>query len=89
MPRNIITAAAIAGLIGLPLLADPTTASASCRGRANTGTAIGGVGGALIGNSIWHGGGGAVVGGVGGAVAGHEVAKQNGKRNCHYEWRRY
>lgn len=73
--NKVVTSAALAGLIALPLLAHPTTASASCRGRANTGTAIGGVGGALIGNSIWHGGGGAVVGGVGGAVAGHEIAK--------------
>jgi hypothetical protein len=35
---------------------------------------IGGVGGALIGNSISRGGGGAVIGGLGGAVLGHEIA---------------
>ena len=69
------SAAALAALVALPLIAGPTAASASCRGRANTGTVIGGVGGALVGNSIARGGVGAVVGGVGGAVVGHEIAK--------------
>ncbi|RAK61745.1 hypothetical protein DJ021_08675 [Phenylobacterium hankyongense] len=62
-------------LIALPLIAGPTGASASCRGRANTGTALGAVGGALLGNSISRGGGGAVIGGIGGAVVGHQIAK--------------
>jgi uncharacterized protein YcfJ len=73
--RKTITTAAVAALVALPLLAGPTGASASCRGRANTGTVIGGVGGALVGNSISHGGGGAVIGGLGGAVLGHQIAK--------------
>jgi uncharacterized protein YcfJ len=75
MIRKTFTTAALAGLIALPLLAGPTAASASCRGRANTGTVIGGVGGALLGNSISRGGGGAIIGGLGGAVLGHEVAR--------------
>jgi uncharacterized protein YcfJ len=77
--RKFITPAAVAALCAAPLLATATDAAASCRGRANTGTAIGAVGGALLGNSISHGGGGAIVGGLGGAVLGHQIAKSG----CH------
>lgn len=73
--RKILSSTALAALVALPLLAGPTAASASCRGRANTGTVVGGVGGALLGNSISHGGGGAIIGGLGGAVIGHQIAK--------------
>lgn len=73
--RRIITTAAVVALTALPLALGPTAASASCRGRANTGTVIGGVGGALLGNSIKRGGAGAVIGGLGGAVIGHQIAK--------------
>lgn len=52
-----------------------TEAQASCQGRKTTGTILGAGAGALVGNALWHGGGGAVVGGLGGAVAGHEIAK--------------
>jgi hypothetical protein len=68
---------AIAGLaLGLSLaaLTVPTAANASCQDRKVAGTVLGGVGGALIGNSISRGGGGAILGGLGGAVLGHEVA---------------
>ena len=81
---KIITTAALAALVSLPLIAGPTAASASCRGRANTGTVIGGVGGALLGNSISRGGGGAVIGGLGGAVLGHQIAKSG----CHSTYSR-
>ena len=65
----------LAGLGGaLSLLMLPALAHASCGERKLTGTVIGGVGGAVIGNSISHGGGGAVIGGLGGAVLGHEIA---------------
>ena len=90
--RKIITSAAMAALVALPLLAGPTAASASCRGRANTGTVIGGVGGALIGNSIKRGGAGAVIGGLGGAVIGHQIAKSGCHtytRHAYYRGRRY
>jgi hypothetical protein len=83
MPR-FLTAAAIAAGLALPLLAAPVAANASCGERVATGTVLGGVGGALIGNSIARGGGGAIVGGLGGAVAGHEIARSG----CHYEHRR-
>jgi hypothetical protein len=74
--RNTFTLAAVATLIALPLIAGPTGASASCQGRKDTGTVLGGVGGALLGNSVSRGGGGAIIGGLGGAVVGHEIAKQ-------------
>ncbi len=74
MKRQILIGA-LAAAMAMPLMAAPTTASASCAGRKMTGTVIGGLGGALIGNSISRGGGGAIVGGVGGALLGHEIAK--------------
>ena len=73
--RRFIALTALAAAISLPLIAGPTAADASCQGRKNTGSLIGGVGGALLGNSISHGGGGAILGGLGGAVVGHEIAK--------------
>jgi hypothetical protein len=71
-----LTLATLATLVALPLIAGATNASASCEGRKDTGTLVGGVGGALLGNSISHGGGGAIIGGLGGAVIGHQIAKQ-------------
>jgi outer membrane lipoprotein SlyB len=58
---------------------------------ANTGTVVGALGGALVGSAIaGHGDklGGALIGGGVGAVAGHQIAKQNAKGKCHWEWRR-
>lgn len=72
--RRFLALTALTAAIAIPLAA-PTDASASCEGRKNTGTVIGGVGGALLGNSISKGGGGAILGGLGGAVVGHEIAK--------------
>ncbi|HEX3701650.1 MAG TPA: glycine zipper 2TM domain-containing protein [Phenylobacterium sp.] len=83
--RKIISSTAIAALAALPLLAGASQAAASCRGRANTGTAVGAVGGALLGNSISRGGGGAVIGGLGGAVLGHQIAKGG----CHSSYTRH
>ena len=81
-----IAMTSLAAALALPVLLSPATASASCYGRKVTGTVVGGVGGALIGNSISHGGGGAVVGGLGGAVLGHEVARSTcgGERRGEY-----
>ena len=45
---------------------------------ATTGTIVGAVGGALVGNMLSHGGGktgGTLIGAGAGAVAGHEIAK--------------
>ncbi|MGZ6020732.1 MAG: hypothetical protein ACXWKO_18860 [Phenylobacterium sp.] len=85
--RKTITMTALAALIALPLIGGASEANASCRGRANTGTAIGAVGGALLGNSISRGGGGAVVGGLGGAVLGHEIAKGGCAHSRHAYYR--
>jgi hypothetical protein len=81
-----IIRAGLAALVALPLIAGPTAASASCQGRKNTGTVLGGVGGALLGNSISRGGGGAVIGGLGGAVVGHQIAKSGcgSSRHAYY-----
>jgi uncharacterized protein YcfJ len=86
--RNTFTAAALAALVALPLIAAPTGSSASCQSRKNVGTILGGVGGALIGNSISHGGGGAVIGGLGGAVVGHQIAKSGCGPSRHAHYRR-
>ena len=73
--RKTFTLAALAAVIAAPLILGASEASASCQDRKTTGTLLGGVGGALLGNSISHGGGGAVIGGLGGAVVGHEIGK--------------
>jgi hypothetical protein len=80
-----LTLATLATLVAFPLIAGATGASASCEGRKDTGTVIGGVGGALLGNSISRGGGGAIIGGLGGAVLGHQIAKQGcGSSHAYY-----
>ena len=64
----------LAALLALPLIAAPVDAgAATCQSRKVTGTVLGGVGGAVLGNSVSHGGGGALIGGLGGAVVGHEI----------------
>ena len=83
--RKTIAMTALAALISAPLMMAPTEASASCQSRKTTGTVLGGVGGALLGNSISHGGGGAVIGGLGGAVVGHEIGKSGcNNRRAYY-----
>ena len=82
--KQFILMASLASALVLPVLAAPTAAQASCEGRKMTGTVLGGVGGALIGNSISRGGGGALIGGLGGAVLGHEIAKSG----CGHSYRR-
>lgn len=72
--RKLVASCIFAAALTLPVLMAPAAANASCADRKMTGTVLGGVGGALIGNSIARGGGGAVVGGLGGAVLGHEIA---------------
>jgi len=83
--RKIFAVTALAAAMSLPMIVGATDANASCQGRKQTGTILGGVGGALLGNSISKGGGGAIVGGLGGAVVGHEIAKSG----CHGTNRAY
>ncbi len=73
--------AALAAILALPIMIAATSAdAATCGTRKTNGTLIGGLGGAVLGNSISHGGGGAVIGGLGGALVGREVAKSGCKR---------
>jgi uncharacterized protein YcfJ len=88
MIRNRLCLAILAAAVALPLASIPSIASASCQGRKTTGTVLGGVGGALLGNSVSHGGGGAVVGGLGGAVVGHEIGR-SGCRTTHPYYRHH
>ena len=58
------------------------------KSKAKNGAIIGGLSGALLGNTVaGHGNKteGALLGGAVGAVAGHEIGKK--KRKCHYEYR--
>ena len=79
MTRLIVIGLAI-GAMALPAVVAPTQAgAASCHSRKATGTVIGGLGGALVGNAIKRGGTGLIVGGLGGALVGREI----GKSGCH------
>lgn len=78
MPRLIVIGLVISAM-ALPALAPSQADAASCRSRKTTGTVIGGLGGALVGNAISKGGGGLLIGGVGGALVGREI----GKSGCH------
>ena len=100
--RNKLIASTTLMLSALSVAAAPMAASAQphrhrvlvCSNghrAGNTGTVVGAVTGGLIGNALSHGGGrtgGTIIGAGVGAVAGHQIAKSNGKRHCHYEWRR-
>ena len=87
MKRTIVLGGLAAGFVVVAAAA-PSTALASCSERKATGTVIGGIGGALIGNSIAHGGGGAILGGLGGAVVGHQVAGAGCDRYRHASYDR-
>jgi uncharacterized protein YcfJ len=87
--RRIFAVTALATALSLPLIVGSTDANASCQSRKNTGTIIGGVSGALLGNAVSSGGGktgGTIIGGLGGAVLGHEIAKSgcHGSRHAYY-----
>lgn len=84
MTRLVIIGLAI-GAIALPATLAPTDAdAASCRSRKATGTVIGGLGGALVGNAISKGGGGLIVGGLGGALVGREIGKSGCRTRTAY-----
>jgi len=73
--RTLMIAALIGGLAATSLVW-----AESCQQRSHdrkvTGTVVGGVGGALIGNAITHNTTGTVLGGVSGALVGNQVARQ-------------
>src|SRR5688500_16512997 len=90
-PMKAFLALSIAAMIAAPAFVAPQAALAdSCRTSGNKGTAIGGVGGAVLGSSVAGRGNkteGAILGGVVGAVAGHQVGK-NANSKCDNDYRR-
>jgi uncharacterized protein YcfJ len=98
--RNKLIASASLVLATLAVAAAPMAASAqphrhrvkvcgASNHAKNTGTVVGAVTGGLLGNAFsHHGAGGTIIGAGVGAVAGHQIARSNGSRHCHYEWRR-
>ncbi len=84
--RNLIVLASVAAMAApaISLSVVPATALASAADCRTAATVGGGVGGALIGGGLAHGGpAGAIIGGLGGAVIGHEVARNNCKDQPH------
>ena len=80
----------IAGLlvaVAAPSLANAESCQRYAPDRKVTGTVVGGIGGALIGNAISHNTTGALLGGVGGAVVGNQVARVNCPDRVAYERR--
>lgn len=81
----------IAGLVAA--MATPSLAHARtyCEQRAHdrrvTGTVLGALGGALVGNAVSHRNG-AVIGGLGGAVVGNQLARTKCDRGYSYNRRR-
>jgi len=90
--RNLLALAAAAALFTAGLGAPTIALASNC---SNTGTVVGGVAGALLGNSVAKGGGktgGTIIGGLGGAVVGHEIAKRNcgeARASERCRWRSY
>ena len=95
LTTTIVIAASSLALTAAPVAAEAKTRGLVCKSvkkSANKGTVIGAVGGGVLGNVVaGHGNktGGTLIGAGVGAVAGHEIAKNNGKHNCHYEYRYY
>jgi uncharacterized protein YcfJ len=56
----------------------PTAQAVNCQGRRDTGTAVGAIGGGLVGNTTSHGSaGGTIAGAVIGGVAGNLIGGSN------------
>jgi len=85
--RRILMIAGLAAAVAAPSLADART---YCEQRSHdrkvTGTVLGALGGALIGNAVSHRGG-ALVGGLGGAVVGNQIARTKCEHS--YSYNRY
>lgn len=85
--------AGIVAAMAAPALTVPTLAQARsyCDQRSHdrkvTGTVLGAVGGALVGNAISHRNG-ALIGGLGGAVVGNQLARTKCDRGYSYNRRR-
>ena len=88
MRRALIIAGLIAA-VGAPTMASAESCQRHAHDRKVTGTVLGGIGGALIGNAITHNTTGAVLGGVSGAVVGNQVARVNCDDRAGYEGRHH
>jgi uncharacterized protein YcfJ len=80
--RKTILATSLAAL-ALSLVAVSGAEAASCSSRKATGTVVGGVGGAVLGNAIKGGGLGLVAGAVGGGLVGREVGKSGCRKTVY------
>ena len=93
--RHAFIIAGVLVAVAAPSLASAESCQRYAHDRKVTGTVVGGIGGALIGNAISHNTTGALLGGVGGAVVGNQVARVNcpdqvayyrhGRRHRHHE----
>ena len=86
MFKTLTLALAAGSLVATTLPAEAAThrhyTRKSCRSAAATGTAVGAVGGGLLGHSLGNKGtGSTLLGAAVGGVAGHQVAKSNCKRH--------
>ena len=63
-----------------------TAEAANCQGRRDTGTAVGAIGGGLVGNGVTRGSaGGTIAGAIIGGVAGNAIGGNNcDQRNARY-----
>jgi len=57
--------------------------AANCQGRRDTGTAVGAVGGGLVGNAASHNAGGTIAGAVVGGIAGNLIGGSNCSNDRH------
>src|SRR3954469_22706617 len=75
--RHAKTCALAALVLGI---ATAGAEAANCQGRRDTGTAVGAIGGGVIGNSVSHGSaGGTIAGAVIGGVAGNVINGSNSR----------
>ena len=81
--RKTIIATSLSALV-LAVFAASGAEAASCSSRKATGTVVGGLGGAVLGNAIKGGGLGLVAGAVGGGLVGREVGKSGCRRTTAY-----
>ena len=75
--RNLLLCVGALIAVAAPALAHAESCQRHAHDRKVTGTVVGGIGGALIGNAITHNTTGAVLGGVSGAVVGNQIARVN------------
>jgi osmotically inducible lipoprotein OsmB len=84
--KRIATAAFAAGFLAL----GTAGAGAVCEREKTTGTALGAVGGGVVGNVITHGSViGTLAGAAGGGFIGHRLSGNGCRRVAYYHHRRY